>query len=92
MMMMMMTAVGCVYRQADCVKAEELQAEVSRAADAGQVCVDNLLESFTRCRETLQDHFSQLQYLLDLHDKVQQVKTAPALTLKPLVSECFFVG
>jgi len=55
------------------VKAEQLKTEVSRV-DAGQVCVDNLLESFIHCREMLQDHLSQLQYLLDLHDKVQQVK------------------
>jgi len=55
------------------VKVQELQTEVGSSDGSSEVSVDGLLESCVHCREMLQDHMKQLQYLIDLHHKVHKV-------------------
>ena len=64
---------------------QELQSAVGDL-DAGQVSVDSLTESCVHCREMLQDHFNQLQYLLDLHRKVDEVMSTYGLHVVSHVS------
>ena len=62
------------------MKAEELQTEVNQL-DASAVNIDSLVESYVQCREMVQDHLNQLQYLFDLYDKVHKVTSRSQIML-----------
>jgi len=56
---------------------EALKTEVE-GLDTSEISISvvSLTESHDHCREMLHDHLSQLQYLIDLHDKVHKVMSA----------------
>jgi len=59
----------CHRRQEDYAAAEQLQTEL----DSSHASIASPLEVYVQCREALHDRVKQLQYLVDLHDKLHMV-------------------
>ena len=63
------SVVVCHRRQEDYSAAEQLQTEL----DSSHASIASPLEVYVQCREALHDRVKQLQYLVDLHDKLHMV-------------------